>query len=156
MTRRKNGDVFPHTRPPALPGGELSGSARAYLRAVAAHSIAVNLDSINELREQAEICKTERDRLKAVEPQQSVKWANAHITCLHAIGQLAMKTVDAAIGRTMTLNMSIRSQEDLVDWAALPAESQQKLSEALEIAIAAGVDFTSPRVALPVPGRRVD
>ena len=94
--------------------------------------------------------------MKGASPSIAAYWANAQITALRVAGTLAMKTVDSAIGRTMNLAVSLRSQEDLVDWSMLPQDLRDKATEALEAAQLAGIDFGNPLLALPVAGTRVE
>jgi hypothetical protein len=74
---------------------------------------------MNELRLAAEQCKIDKDPFN-------------QIGALRVLGAIGMKLVEQAQGKRMTLDVNVRSQEDLVQWNSLSPETRMKLEAAFD------------------------
>ncbi len=114
--------LFGNGRAPALviagPSRKAAHSRQA-LEALAVPVVDIIADSMNELRLAAEQCKIDKDPFN-------------QIGALRVLGAIGMKLVEQAQGKRMTLDVNVRSQEDLVQWNSLSPETRMKLEAAFD------------------------
>jgi hypothetical protein len=117
------GDRFPHDRPAALTLGHLSPAlpSRRMLAGISNGLIAIYCDAINELREIAVLCRARNDAFNEIGAQR-------------AVASLSLKAVEQAQGKKLTMDVNVRSQEDLVPWHSLSDETRALLEAGWEAA----------------------
>jgi hypothetical protein len=116
------GDKFPHERPSALALATIpAGSSRKALSAVAHQLVGIVVDSVNELREIASLCRTKEDYFNEIA---------AH----RAAGMLSYKGIELTHGRKVAVDLNVRSQEDLAQWTDFSPETRMLLEAAFDAA----------------------
>ena len=115
--------------------GPFTGSARHAIDRSAPGVLAILHDNLNKLVRAAE-------RARGAE-----KYAlEAEIRDI--INRAGLRYVELAIGRKMSVNLNLRSQDDLVDYRNLPPEARATLDAALDLMEAYGKGGVVPAKAL--------
>jgi len=81
--------------------------------------LAILHDTINELRDAAEVAKAGHN-------------LRAQALIGDILGRLGLRYLELSLGRKLSLNVNVRSQDDLFDYRTVPAEVRARLDQALD------------------------
>jgi len=99
--------------------GPFGRSTRAAMDEASAAVLAILHDTINELRDAAEVAKAGHN-------------LRAQALIGDILGRLGLRYLELSLGRKLSLNVNVRSQDDLFDYRTVPAEVRARLDQALD------------------------